>query len=67
MEKSQKIFFYLRKLPIKLVSQGIEVSWYKKYLCHYSLSKYILEPKHQGHVGIYEIEFVYVRGVHIYK
>ena len=56
MEKSQKTFF--RKLPIKSVSQGIDVPWYKRYLCHYSLSKYVLKPKHQGCVGIYEIGFM---------
>ena len=31
------------------------------------MSKYSLEPKHQGRVGIYDIEFVYIRDVHIYK
>ena len=59
--------FCLKKLPTQLVSQGIEVLQQKRYLCHYSLSKYLLKPKQQGCVGIYEIELVYVGDVCIYK
>ena len=67
MEKKKSENFYLKKLPIKLVSQGIEVLQEKSYLCPYSLSKYLLKPKLQGHVGIYEIELVYIGNICIYK